>query len=256
MKKRLVTLLCSAVIALSSLTSMTAQAAQVPEGITVDLSEASSSTSATDTASVTPTTSTVDYASLIARQDFITLSGLTQGVWGQTYNIRVSCRDIGKSWRQDDTAMLLEPVITDLGNGWTTAMIALYSPQLNLGELISYQLVDSISGYTYNTTMEYLSFDEACYLTNYGDKVYGNQVIANTPVAGTRDTAYTVYSTATNNKVDRNLHWIYLKYPTGMTGLTICLESGDNGADDVTHVGQSLAEHPAQANSYIYFKIN
>jgi hypothetical protein len=256
MKKRLVTLLCSAVIALSSLTSMTAQAAQVPEGITVDLSEASSATSATDTTLATPTASAVDYASLIARQDFITLSGLTQGVWGQAYNIRMFCRDIGKSWRQDNTAMYLEPVITDLGNGWTTAMIALYSPQVDINATINYQLVDSISGYTYNTTQEYLSFDEAYYLKNYGDLVYSNLVIVDTPVAGTRNTAFTVYNTAVNSTVDENLHWVYIKYPTGMTGLTICLESGDNGADDIVGVGQSLAEHPAQANSFIYFKIN
>jgi hypothetical protein len=264
MKKRLVTLLCSAVIALSSLTSMTAQAAQSGGGFIVDSSETQSTTPTTDTTTATATTSTYDYASLVARQDFITLSGLTQGVYGQTYNIKVDTKDgYGRLGEADATVTVMQPVITDLGNGWTTAMIPYYaSCNLGAGVGCSYtvELVDSISGYTYNTAQERMNFWENYNLTNYGWLTYNDSYIAYTSVAGTRDTAYTVYATPINSNTVENLYWAYLRYPTGTTGLTFCIDAlGSKSHPEVTGtgtVGSSLTEQSAKANSLIYFKIN
>lgn len=263
MRKRFVATLCSAVIALSSLTSMTAQAAQSGGGFIVDSSETQSSTPITDTTTTTATTSTYDYASLVARQDFITLSGLTQGVYGQTYNVKVDTKDgYGRLGEANATVTVMQPVITDLGNGWTTAMIPLYTScdrDAGVGYNTNYELVDSISGYTYNTALERMNFWENYNLTNYGWLYYNDSYIAYTSVVGTRDINYTAYSASINSNTDENLHWIYLRYPTGTTGLTYCVYTlGSKSHPEVSTgvIGSSLAEHPAQANSLIYFKIN
>jgi hypothetical protein len=262
MRKRFVATLCSAVIALSSLTSMTAQAAQSGGGFIVDSSETQSSTSTTDTTTATATTSTYDYASLVARQDFITLSGLTQGVYGQTYNIKIDTKDgYGRLGEADATVIVMQPVITDLGNGWTTAMIPCYASCDEVGGFISHELVDSISGYTYNTALERMNFWENYNLTNYGWLTYNDSYIAYTSVVGTRDINYTAYSTPINSNTDENLYWVYLKYPTGTTGLTFCIDAlGSKSHPEMlgagATIGSSLASYSTLANNLICFKIN
>jgi hypothetical protein len=143
MRKRFVATLCSAVIALSSLTSMTAQA-----------SEATVTTS-----SVLQGDEALAYVKgLEARQDFITTLGAKQGLWNQAISTTQVGYNMAKAWGIPVTTTVTTPVYQDLGNGWTVALVPIYDTvtiDMNgnssmLGYGVDTYIVDSISGYQMN----------------------------------------------------------------------------------------------------------